>query len=224
MPDWLLNDLTNGADVVWSVVALRLVISAVAGLAVAGTCMASRRHAPVSVWPLAATLVLLTILVAMTALVIGNSVAKAFSLVGALSIVRFRTVVDDTRDTAFVIFAVVVGMAIGSGQFGICLIGLPIVALVAIGLATNVTKLGTDSIVHRLEIRLATGSDPVALLTEFFQRELSSHRLTQVVTARQGLSLDLRYNVRLKPQTDPLALVKSLQSLEGVQTVEVREA
>ena len=224
MPDWLLNDLTKPADVAWSVVAFRLLIAAVGGLAVSGTCVASRRRAPVSVGPLAATLVLLTILVAMTALVIGDNVAKAFSLVGALSIVRFRTVVDDTRDTAFVIYAVVVGMGIGSGQFGVCLIGIPIVSLVAIVLASNGSKPVTEAIEHRLEIRMSSGHDPVALLTELFQRELASYRLTQIVTARQGLSLDLRYNVRLKEPADPLALVKSLQQVEGVQTVEVREA
>lgn len=224
MPDWLLNDLTNGADVAWSVVALRLVCAVVGGLAVAGTCYVSRRHAPISVLPLATTLVLLTILVAMTALVIGASVAKAFTLVGALSIVRFRTVVDDTRDTAFVIYAVVVGMGIGSGQFGVCLIGIPIVSLAAILLTTNGTKPAVDAAEHRLEIRMSSGHDPVELLSELFQRELASYRLTQIVTARQGLSLDLRYNVRLKEPGDPLALVKSLQQVEGVQTVEVREA
>lgn len=224
MPDWLLNDLTNSVDVAWSVVALRLLCATLGGLAVAGTCYASRRSAPVSVWPLAVTLVLLTILVAMTALVIGNSVAKAFSLVGALSIVRFRTVVDDTRDTAFVIFAVVVGMAIGSGQYGVCLIGIPIVSLVAITLAANGTRRTIEASEHRLEIRMGSGHDPVVLLTELFQRELVSYRLTQIVTARQGLSLDLRYNVRLREPADPLTLVKSLQSLDGVQTVEVREA
>ena len=224
MPDWLLNDLTNGADVAWKVVALRLLIATAGGLAVAGTCYVSRRRAPVSVLPLATTLVLLTILVAMTALVIGDSVAKAFSLVGALSIVRFRTVVDDTRDTAFVIFAVVVGMGIGSGQYGVCLIGIPIVALVAIAMATNGSKLAAAGTEHRLEIRMSSGHDPAALLTELFRQELASYRLTQIVTARQGLSLDLRYNVRLNEPADPLALVKSLQNLEGVQTVEVREA
>src|SRR6266487_1309007 len=56
------------------------------------------------------TLVLLAILIAMVTQVIGDNVARAFSLVGALSIVRFRTVVRDTQDTAYVIFAVVVGM------------------------------------------------------------------------------------------------------------------
>src|SRR6185436_12080269 len=64
---------------------------------------------------LMATLVLLTVLICMMTLVIGNNVARAFSLVGALAIVRFRTVVEDTRDTAFVIFAVSVGMAVGAG-------------------------------------------------------------------------------------------------------------
>ncbi len=224
MPAWLINDLTKPADVAWNVVAFRLVIAAVGGLAVAGTCYASRRRALVSVWPLAATLVLLTILVAMTALVIGDNVAKAFSLVGALSIVRFRTVVDDTRDTAFVIYAVVVGMGIGSGQFGVCLIGIPIVSLVAIVLATNGSKPAIETTEHRLEIRMSSGHDPVELLTGLFRRELVSHRLTQIVTARQGLSLDLRYNVRLKEPADPLALVKILQQVEGIQTVEVREA
>ena len=55
-----------------------------------------------------ATLVMLAVLIAMVTGVIGDSVARAFSLVGALSIVRFRTVVRDTQDTAFVLFAVVV--------------------------------------------------------------------------------------------------------------------
>ena len=224
MPDWLINDLTNGADVAWSVVVLRLLISVVGGLAVAGTCHVSRRRAPVSILPFATTLVLLTILVAMTALVIGASVAKAFTLVGALSIVRFRTVVDDTRDTAFVIYAVVVGMGVGSGQFGVCLIGIPIVSLVAIALTSNGPGQVTEAGEYRLEIRMSSGHDPVELLSGLFQRELVSYRLTQIVTARQGLSLDLRYNVRLMEPGDPLALVKSLQQVEGVQTVEIREA
>jgi hypothetical protein len=63
------------------------------------------------------TLVLLTILIAMVTQVIGDNVARAFSLVGALSIVRFRTVVRDTQDTAYVIFAVAIGMAVGANRY-----------------------------------------------------------------------------------------------------------
>src|SRR5436190_249407 len=77
------------------------------------------------------TLVLLTILIAMVTQVVGNSAAKAFTLVGALSIVRFRTNVRDTRDTAFVIFAVIVGMAVGSAHWRVAVVGVPVVALAA---------------------------------------------------------------------------------------------
>lgn len=45
---------------------------------------------------------------------------------------RFRTVVEDTRDTAFVIFAVAVGMAIGAGYLKVPLVGIPFVALTAL--------------------------------------------------------------------------------------------
>src|SRR4029453_19217010 len=80
------------------------------------------------------TLVLLTILIALVTQVIGDSVARAFSLVGALSIVRFRTVVRDTQDTAYVIFAVVVGMAVGASNPWVAVIGIVVVSIAALAL------------------------------------------------------------------------------------------
>ena len=74
---------------------------------------------------------LLSILIAMVTQVVGDNVARAFSLVGALSIVRFRTVVRDTQDTAYVIFAVAIGMAIGAHHFWVALAGVGVVALAA---------------------------------------------------------------------------------------------
>ena len=93
----------------------RLGLALAGGFVVAGVYVLGigRRREETATLP--TTLVLLTIVIAMVTLVIGNNMARAFGLVGALSIVRFRTVVEDTRDTAFVIFAVVVGMAIGAG-------------------------------------------------------------------------------------------------------------
>lgn len=50
-------------------------------------------------------------------MIIGSNIARAFSLVGALSIIRFRTAVKDVRDTAFLFFAIVVGMGSGTGFY-----------------------------------------------------------------------------------------------------------
>ena len=51
------------------------------------------------------TNVFVAIIVCMVIMVIGNNLARAFALVGALSIIRFRTVVKDTKDTAFIFWS-----------------------------------------------------------------------------------------------------------------------
>src|SRR6266545_6968493 len=111
-------------------IAVRLVLAMGLGLAIAGVY---RRARPMNdeAESFTVTLVLLTILIAMVTQVIGDNVARAFSLVGALSIVRFRTVVRDTQDTAYVIFAVVVGMAIGAKDLWVGIIGIAVVGFAA---------------------------------------------------------------------------------------------
>src|SRR5437879_6040499 len=109
----------------------RLVQAALLGFAGASVYFLTQRKRWAQAAPFVATLVLLSVLIAMVTQVIGDNTARAFSLVGALAIIRFRTVVDDTRDTAFVIAAVVTGMAVGAGLPGVALAGVPIIAVVA---------------------------------------------------------------------------------------------
>ena len=59
------------------------------------------------------TLVLVCVIITAVMAIIGNSLARAFGLVGAVSIIRFRTKVKDPLDTAFLFFAITVGMANG---------------------------------------------------------------------------------------------------------------
>ena len=114
---------------------VRLVLAMLLGLAIAWVY---RRARPANgeAESFGVTLVLLTILIAMVTQVIGDNVARAFSLVGALSIVRFRTVVRDTQDTAYVIFAVAIGMAMGANHPSVALCGLAVVGVTALLLAT----------------------------------------------------------------------------------------
>lgn len=222
MWNWIQDDLVQDSELGWPGLAMRLIGATLAGLLVAAAYSLSQRRRLSVSGPLPTTLVLLAILVAMTTLVIGNSVARAFGLVGALSIVRFRTVVDDTRDTAFVIFAVVVGMAVGAGYLTVCLIGLPLVSLTALALGRfgGVPDFARDE--QQLVVRVGIGTNPDALLAEIFQRTLDSHRLRSVLSARQGVALDLHYAIRLKDGASPLSLVKAVHQLEGVQNVELK--
>ena len=63
------------------------------------------------------TNVFVTVIVCMVIMIIGNNLARAFALVGALSIIRFRTVVKDTKDTAYIFWSLASGMATGTGSY-----------------------------------------------------------------------------------------------------------
>ena len=63
------------------------------------------------------SLVVLTVLTSMVMTVIGNNVALSLGMVGALSIVRFRTAIKDSRDTVYIFWTIIVGICCGVGDF-----------------------------------------------------------------------------------------------------------
>jgi len=214
MPDWLRDSFQSDVDVTWSLLVLRLSVSLAFGCLVALIYWRARRPASRD---FITTLVMLTILIAMVTLVIGNSVARAFGLVGALSIVRFRTVVEDTRDTAFVILAVAVGMAVGAGYLLVPVVGMPFAAAAAFLFAPR--PRASNSLV--LTVRVGVGHRPEDLLGKAFEKHLEFSRLHAVSTARQGAALELTYDVRLRQENGAVALVADLNATEGVQGVEL---
>ncbi len=82
------------------------------------------------------SLVLLTLVTSVVMLVIGNNLARAFGLVGAMSIIRFRTAVRDVQDIVFIFFALAMGMASGVGLHIIAISGTIIISIVTIILIT----------------------------------------------------------------------------------------
>lgn len=169
------------------------------------------------------TLTLMAILIAMVTQVIGDNVARAFSLVGALSIVRFRTVVRDTRDTAFVIFAVVVGMAVGSGNYGVAVLGLLITGATAFIFSRRITAVSSDEhLPVIIVLRAALGQDLELMVGPTLNLFVGERRLMSVTTARQGLSLQVVYEARLKSGASAVGMVSALNKLEGVQEVRMQ--
>jgi hypothetical protein len=167
-----------------------------------------------------ATLLLLSVLIAMVTQVIGDNVARAFSLVGALSIVRFRTVVRDTQDTAFVIFAVVVGMAAGAGSLIVALGGLAVTTTAAFLMRTPAHTGETEPSPYALTLRVALGQ-PIDSVLAAGRPHLTGCRLLSIGTARQGLSVEATYETRLRHAGAAEELVKTLNRVEGVQSVEL---
>ncbi len=85
------------------------------------------------------TLLTLTILTSTVMMVIGNNLALSLGMVGALSIVRFRTAIKDSRDTAYIFWTIIVGICCGAGDFTIAGVGSAItfVLLLLVGAVKN---------------------------------------------------------------------------------------
>ena len=223
MPDWLQGAVSTGDPVPTAdVIAARAALAVVLGFLVVGVYrLTTGRRAEPGTLP--TTLVLLAVLIALVTMVIGNSVARAFGLVGALSIVRFRTVVEDTRDTAFVIFAVVVGMAAGAGYGLLAAVGIPVVAVAALVMSLFDRRREAAGKPVTLSVRVGLGHDPAALLGPVFAKHLSDVRLTATSTGRQGVALDVTYAAGLRDPAAAVPLVTELNRVEGVQSVELRD-
>jgi uncharacterized membrane protein YhiD involved in acid resistance len=215
-----LFDVNSGTLVLMFV---RLALAFVLGLAIAWVYKRARKVNG-EAESFGVTLVLLTILIAMVTQVIGDNVARAFSLVGALSIVRFRTVVRDTQDTAYVIFAVAIGMAMGANHPAVALCGLAVVGGAALLLRKRSTTLPPptdEQLPYALHVRMAIGQDADAVLGTALDQFMSGRRLVSVTTARQGMSIDASYHAALRGDNHASVLVNALNRIEGVQNVEL---
>ena len=69
------------------------------------------------------SLVALTVITTTVMIVIGNNIALSLGMVGALSIVRFRTAIKDSRDTVYIFWTIVVGICCGSGDYLVAGVG-----------------------------------------------------------------------------------------------------
>jgi hypothetical protein len=212
------------AKLSFQVLVVRLLAALVFGICVAVIYRVTHGRGNSAVQSLMATLVMLSVLIALVTLIIGENQARAFSLVGALAIIRFRTVVEDTRDTAFVIFAVAVGMGAGAGYLGLTLLGMPIAALAAF-LFRPQQHSPTDAFVHHeITLRVTLGRHPEQLVAGVFKEFATDWKLLAVGTARQGAALEATWLIQLPATETAIALVEALNQLEGIQSIEIKRA
>ncbi len=102
------------------------------GLVVSILHLLAHRERPIySLWR---TLLIIAPLIAMSTMAVGSNLAAAFTLFGTLAIVRFRTPIKDPLDAAFVIFSVVIGLALGNGSLEVAAVGTAMIAALILAL------------------------------------------------------------------------------------------
>lgn len=126
--DDLLN-FTISDHISLSAVLLRLTVAGFSGLLISGIYRLYHGKDS-SQSDMMHSLIFLSLIICCAMMVIGNNLASAFGLVGAVSIIRFRTSVKSARDMSFVFFAVVIGMSCGLGFLILSMSGLFFTSLV----------------------------------------------------------------------------------------------
>ncbi|NBX29164.1 DUF4956 domain-containing protein [bacterium] len=222
MPDWLTQSFVQ-PEIDWRVLAIRLALATLFGLMVSGIYRSTRDLARVAA-SFPGTLVLLCVLIAMVTQVIGDNVALAFSLVGALSIVRFRTAVQDTKDTAFVIFAVAVGMAVGAGHVAVAAGGTVAAGLVA-WLFHDVVRQQDHRGMrpYHVDVQFAWSPDVDGRVRQVLASHDSHAEVVAAGTAKKGTLVELTYRLRLPRGMALAALVNELRAIESVHGVAVHQ-
>ena len=151
------------------------------------------------------TLVLMTTITAPVVMCIKDSLQLSMGMVGALSIVRFRTAVKDPLDTAYMFWALTMGILIGAGQYI-----LAAITVAAIGglifLLRHITSKGADS--YLLVMRLSQNAESSAfqLMRQLKYMKLKSKTIT-------GNGVEVTYEIRVE-KTE--AFLNKLLSINGV--------
>ena len=201
----------------YAVVVPNLLLAFVLGTAVAGMYAATHRGVSYS-RNMVHSVVLLTMIITMVMLVVGDSVARAFGLVGALSIIRFRTVVRDARDTTFIFLALAVGIAVGANQAAVAIVGTVLIG----GAATLLQLTGfatrhADTGVLRVRGTPDLAPNVEGILPTWCQT-------WELVAARQGsdgADSEFTYEIRLLHPTEREELLRAVRGVPGAALVTV---
>ena len=165
-------------------------------------------------------IVLLAMITSVVIMIIGNNLARAFGLVGAMSIIRFRTAVKETRDIVFIFFGLAIGMAAGAGYHRIALIGTAFIGLV-VYLYSRAPLAGTVRKEYLLQFSFAADSDdkdtPPYLAV--LDRHCRIHRVVNVRTPGENGVLELSYYVRLRNENQNDLFVRELGNISGVSRI-----
>jgi len=148
------------------------------------------------------SLVMLTILTAMVMTVIGNNVALSLGMVGALSIVRFRTAIKDSRDTAYIFWTIIVGICCGVSDYFVAGIGTAVVFVVMLifGAVKNDNRI-------LLVVRGPRNED---LKIESIVFEYYSHKANLKVKNTTGSSVEYIYELTKKVYNKGLVKEESI--------------
>ncbi|MDR0879551.1 MAG: DUF4956 domain-containing protein [Clostridioides sp.] len=162
----------------------------------------------------AITLVILPAVVTIIILLVGNSVARAFSLAGAFQIIRFRSTPGKPKDITYVLFSMAVGLSCGMGYlvYGV----IVAVILCSVIVLIEALKFGVPKQSQKeLKITIPENLDYQYAFDEILQKYTVDYRLIKIKTADLGSVYVLKYAIISKSATNEKEFIDELRTKNG---------
>ena len=158
------------------------------------------------------SLIMMTLISAAIISIIANSIAMSLGMLGALSVVRFRTAVKDPRDTAYIYWSVAVGIGAGSGSYSVVMI-----ATVFIAVLTVIMNFGIKGDDRYLVIVRGKAEAMMSVRAALFNACRSGKLRAETVTDTYS---EIVYQIKLKKDTD-ITNYEKIRDINGVDYVNV---
>ncbi|MEF3307741.1 DUF4956 domain-containing protein [Paenibacillus sp. GYB004] len=192
---------------------LTILMSIVVGLVISFTYMKTSSRGGYSP-SFTLTMVVLPAIVAIIILLIGSNIARAFSLAGAFSIIRFRSAPGDPKDIAYVLFTMAAGLAIGVGSFGYAV--LFTVCLCLLMFILNLTKFGVKKASQlMLKVTIPEDLSYEAVFDGVFKKFDVNYELQKVRTTELGSLYELVYLITMSTATDQKQFLDAIRVRNG---------
>jgi len=163
------------------------------------------------------TLVLLTAAGSILMMIVGNSLARAFSLFGAFSIIRFRTAVKEAKDIAYVFISLIIGMAVGTNNYTIALISTTLmVSAIIIMTKRRFGEITTAS--HLLSFHFPVSQATNSIL-KIINKYAKTHQLVNLTSFKQEKQLEFAYNIKFMTNVKTSEFIKELQKIKGIDNI-----
>ena len=158
-------------------------------------------------------LIFLPFLVQLVIVLVNGSVGTGVAVMGAFSLIRFRSAPGSAQDIAVIFLAMTVGLACGMGYIGLAILA----TLVVCGISLLRSRLpgGTGASDRDLKITIPEDMDYTDLFDDLFARYTTQHTLTSVKTANMGSLYNLKYRVRLRDIKGEKAFLDDLRCRNG---------
>ena len=160
------------------------------------------------------TLSILPLLVELVIIMVNGNLGTSVAIVGAFSLVRFRSIPGTSKEIICVFFAMSIGLILGMGYVVFAIIMTVLIALVLL-LFHYIKLFDKNSLEKTLRITMPEDLDYTEVFNDVFEKYLTSYSLFQIKTINMGSMFDLSYRITLKKEVSEKAFIDDLRIKNG---------